>query len=64
MLQSRPVTNLDQFSEYEVMHEMDSPHPTEFEIYSRTHWGEILPGSSSWTVFSFTWGNKSRQCVS
>ena len=65
MLQSRPVTNLDNsFTEYEIMHEMDTPHPTEHEIYSRAHWGENFPGSSSWTVFTWSWGNKSMFFVS
>lgn len=49
MLQSRPITNLDSsFTEYELMHEMDTPHMTEYEIYSRNHWGENFPGASSW----------------
>lgn len=49
MLQSRPITNLDSsFTQYELMHELDTPHMTEYEIYSRAHWGENLPGSGSW----------------
>ena len=59
MLQSRPVTNLDNsYTEYEIMHELDSPHQTEFEIYSRAHWGENFPGSSSWIVFTYLFNNK------
>ena len=59
MLQSRPVTNLDNsYTEYEIMHELDSPHQTEFEIYSRAHWGQNFPGSSSWIVFTYHLNNK------
>ncbi|XP_054166988.1 prodigiosin synthesizing transferase PigC-like [Oppia nitens] len=60
MLQSRPVTNLDNsYTDYEIMHEMDSPHQTEYEIYSRAHWGENFPGASSWLVYTWTFANKS-----
>ncbi|CAG2120106.1 unnamed protein product, partial [Medioppia subpectinata] len=60
MLQSRPVTNLDNsYTDYEIMHELDSSHPTETEIYSRAHWGEIFPGSSSWICLQWFWANKS-----
>ncbi|CAG2173671.1 unnamed protein product, partial [Oppiella nova] len=60
MLQSRPVTNLDNsYTDYEIMHEIDTAHPTEFEIYSRAHWGENYPGASTCLVFSFLWANKS-----
>ena len=51
MLQSRPITNLDNsFTEWEIMHEIDSGHHSEFEFHSRAHWGENFPGSSSYTV--------------
>ncbi|XP_054166949.1 putative phosphoenolpyruvate synthase [Oppia nitens] len=61
MLQSRPVTNLDNsYTDYEIMHELDSVHPTELEIYSRAHWGENFPGSSSWIVLTWFWSNKSQ----
>ncbi|XP_054166684.1 prodigiosin synthesizing transferase PigC-like [Oppia nitens] len=60
MLQSRPVTNLDNsYTDYEIMHESDSAHQTEFEIYTRTHWGENFPGASSWIVVNWFWSNKS-----
>ncbi|CAG2105449.1 unnamed protein product [Medioppia subpectinata] len=60
MLQSRPVTNLDNsYTDYEIMHELDSSHPTEFEIYSRAHWGENFPGASSWICNQWFWANKS-----
>ncbi|XP_054166950.1 uncharacterized phosphotransferase YvkC-like [Oppia nitens] len=59
MLQSRPVTNLDNsYTDYEIMHELDTVHPTEFEIYSRAHWGENYPGYSSPLVFTYLWANK------
>ena len=60
MLQSRPVTNLDNsYTEYEIMHEFDTPHQTEHEIYSPAHWAENMPGSLSFTAFSNALGNKS-----
>ncbi|CAG2106035.1 unnamed protein product [Medioppia subpectinata] len=59
MLQSRPVTNLDNsYTDYEIMHELDTAHPTEFEIYSRSHWGENFPGASSWICLQWFWANK------
>ena len=65
MLQSRPVTNLDNsFTEYEIMHELDTPHLTEYDIYSRAHWGENYPGSSSWVAFTWSWAHKSGFFVS
>lgn len=55
MLQSRPVTNLDNsFTEFEIMHEMDSGHLSEREIYTRAHWGENFPGACSWLLISFS----------
>ena len=49
ILQSRPITNLDSgFIDYELEHELDSPSFTEFELYSRAHWGENYPGAISW----------------
>ncbi|XP_054166948.1 prodigiosin synthesizing transferase PigC-like [Oppia nitens] len=60
MLQSRPVTNLDNsYTDYEIMHEMDTPHQTEYEIYSPAHWGAVFPGASSWLVYTWTFANKS-----
>ena len=60
MLQSRPVTNLDNsYTDYEIMHEMDSAHQTEKEIYSRAHWGENFPGSTSWKTLGWFWTNRS-----
>ena len=65
MLQSRPVTNLDNsYTDYEIMHELDSSHQTEWEIYSRAHWGGNFPGSSSWIVFTWNFANKSIMFVS
>ena len=57
MFQSRPITNLDSnFSNYELMHESDTPHSNEHELYSRAHWGENFPGSSSWSAALFFLG--------
>ena len=49
MFQSRPITNLDStFTSYELMHELDSAHTFEREIYTRNHYGELMPGSISY----------------
>ncbi len=57
MLQSRPVTNLDNsFTDFEIMHEIDSVHHSEAEFISRAHWGENFPGSTSYT--SLAWNIK------
>ena len=62
MLQSRPITNLDNsFTEWEIMHEIDSGHNSEVEIHSRAHWGENFPGSSSYT--SMAWNMKGAEAV-
>jgi hypothetical protein len=54
MLQSRPITNLDNsFTDYELMHEIDSGHHSQEELFSRAHWGENFPGSSSYTAMSW-----------
>ena len=46
-LQSRPITNLDNsFTEYEIIHEKDNGHQSEFEIFTRMHVAESLPKSS------------------
>ncbi|CAG2119091.1 unnamed protein product, partial [Medioppia subpectinata] len=47
------------YTDYEIMHELDSSHPTEFEIYSRAHWGENFPGASSWNCLQGFLANKS-----
>ncbi|CAG2171455.1 unnamed protein product, partial [Oppiella nova] len=63
-LQARPVTNLDnRYTDYEIMHEMDSSHPTESEIHTRAHCGTTFPGATSWTALQWSWANKSQYMV-
>ena len=62
MLQSRPVTNLDNsYTDYEIMHEMDSAHQTEREIYSSVH--SATPASTSWNTLGWFWTNRSSMSV-
>ena len=61
MLQSRPITNLDNsFSEYEIIHERDDGHQSESEIFSRLHVAETFPRSTSYSYdFYFGKGTES-----
>jgi len=55
MLQSRPITNLDSnFTEWEIMHELDTGHHSEREMISRLHWNEVMPGALSHVCLTFT----------
>ena len=47
ILQSRPITHLDVLTEYEVLHEMDSGHNSEKEMFSRANLGEVFSGATS-----------------
>ena len=54
LLQSRPITNLDNsWTEWELMHELDSGQPSEKEYYSRANVGEVFPGASSYMCLSW-----------
>ncbi len=54
VLQSRPITNLDNsFTEWELMHDIDTGQPSEREYYTRANFGEIFPGASSYICL--TW---------
>ena len=53
LLQSRPITNLDNWTDWEVMHEMDSGQQSESEFFSRANLGEVLPGASSHLCLSW-----------
>jgi hypothetical protein len=54
VLQSRPITNLDNsFTEWEIMHDIDTGQPSEREYYTRANLGEIFPGASSYICL--TW---------
>jgi pyruvate,water dikinase len=48
LLQSRPLTNLNLFSEWELMHELDSPHLSNNDYSTRANIGEVIPGSCSY----------------
>lgn len=48
LLQSRPITNLKNYNEWESMHENDSAFPTEHPLFSRANIGEICPGALSY----------------
>ena len=51
VLQSRPITNLDNsFTEYEIIHEKDDGHQSECEIFTRMHVAESLPKSSCFST--------------
>lgn len=43
ILQSRPVTTLDQWSDEELTHEFDSPHVSNDTFYTRANIGEVSP---------------------
>lgn len=71
LLQSRPVTNLNSLTEWEIMHEMDTGQNSEKEILSRANLGEVFPGASSYICLSWvfpTWnaishvGSRKFQC--
>ena len=53
LLQSRPITNLDNWTDWEVMHEMDSGQQSESEFFSRANLGEVFPGASSHLCLSW-----------
>ncbi|CAG2109509.1 unnamed protein product [Medioppia subpectinata] len=53
LLQSRPITNLNNWSDWEAMHEMDSGQQSESEYYSRANLGEVFPGASSHLCLSW-----------
>ena len=54
LLQSRPITNLDNWTEWEAMHDMDSGQQSESEYFSRANLGEVFPGASSHLCLSWT----------
>ncbi|GAB6029207.1 hypothetical protein CHUAL_004978 [Chamberlinius hualienensis] len=47
ILQSRPVTTESGLSEYEVMHEFDTPMKTDEEYYTTANVAEVMPGSTT-----------------
>jgi pyruvate,water dikinase len=59
LFQSRPITNLDNsWTEWEIMHDLDSGQQSEREYLSRANTGEVFPGASSYICLSWlinTW---------
>ena len=53
IFQSRPVTNLDSLTDWEIMHEMDTGQNSEKEAFSRANLGEVFPGASSYICLSW-----------
>ena len=53
LLQSRPITHLNNWSDWEAMHEMDSGHQSESEYFSRANLGEVFPGATSHLCLSW-----------
>jgi len=54
LLQSRPITNLDNsWTEWEIMHDLDSGQQSEKEYLSRANVGEVFPGASSHLCLSW-----------
>ncbi|KAK7073275.1 hypothetical protein SK128_004996, partial [Halocaridina rubra] len=47
LLQARPVTGLDSWSDFEIIHEQDSNLLTDHELITKANTGEVFPGSSS-----------------
>ncbi|CAH0549548.1 unnamed protein product [Brassicogethes aeneus] len=52
LLQSRPVTTLNSWTDFELLHELDAPIMTEQNIYTLANVGEVYPGAT--TVLSQT----------
>ncbi len=61
LFQSRPITNLDNsWTDWEIMHELDSGQQSEKEYLSRANLGEVFPGASSHICLSWlinTWNS-------
>ncbi|KAK3917387.1 Putative phosphoenolpyruvate synthase [Frankliniella fusca] len=47
LLQSRPVTALFNWTEFELLHEMDTPFCSDEDVCSTANTGEVLPGATS-----------------
>lgn len=47
MLQSRPITTTNIWTDFELLHEMDTPILTEDWIFTVANTGEVLPGAVS-----------------
>ncbi|XP_015597464.1 uncharacterized protein LOC107268831 [Cephus cinctus] len=47
LLQARPITTLDGWSDFEIIHELDSNVPSDIDVLSFANIGEVLPGVTS-----------------
>nr|CAD7415796.1 unnamed protein product [Timema poppensis] len=47
LLQARPITSLDAWSDFDLLHEMDSPKTCDREVLSTANVGEVMPGATS-----------------
>ncbi|XP_067001276.2 rifampicin phosphotransferase [Anabrus simplex] len=47
LLQARPITSLDSWSDFELLHELDSPLIADNEVLTTANTGEVLPGATS-----------------
>ncbi|XP_063220842.1 prodigiosin synthesizing transferase PigC-like isoform X2 [Bacillus rossius redtenbacheri] len=47
LLQARPITSLDAWSDFEIVHEFDSPRNCDPEVFTTANLGEVMPGAMS-----------------
>lgn len=47
LFQSRPVTNLESYTEWKLSHVLDSGHNDQNEYNTRANAGEVMPGTVS-----------------
>ncbi|KAJ1521432.1 hypothetical protein ONE63_003103 [Megalurothrips usitatus] len=52
LLQSRPVTALFNWTDFELLHEMDSPVTSDDDVWSTANTGEVMPGATSPLAYS------------
>lgn len=45
MLQSRPITTLTTWTDYELLHEFDNPVLSDDNLYTRVNVGEVMKGA-------------------
>lgn len=54
LLQSRPITGLDAFTDYEILHEADMATRAELEFATRANVGEVMPFAMSPLEMSYS----------
>ena len=55
LLQSRPVTTVFAWSDWELEHELDTAQPSDREVISRGNLGEVFPGAVTPLTQSTVW---------